>query len=1187
MEFKESSNVLHQGNSPDFSCNPLDIIEYAHESVAHVGSDKRYIIVNKGFADLCGYTPNAMAGLPWTVPLIPVDHPIMEAAHEQMLDNGNSELEIRCQHLHGPVFIAHVILVKGSEVDSPLPGFYCFLKDITEQVFKKKYEAVHEVKSFYGEESNAVLHKTIRALRLLSDCNDALIRIKNELELLQSVCNLLDETGGYRYAWVGYALHDEDKSVKPVAHTKMVAGYFDHSISWGDGERGNGPSGKAIKTGKPYLVENILQDKNLGPWRDQAIKRGYNSVVSFPLKSDGESFGALVIFASRESTFDTQEINLLERLAENLSFGIHSIRMDKKRQSAENYLVLENYVLQLIDLGLPLQGFLHKLVTKIESYLVEFMCSIMLLDDEGKHLLNGAAPSLDKAYLEAIDGIEIGEGVGSCGTACYRNENVFVGDISKSSLWKGYHDLCEAHQLKACHSIPITISDGTLLGSFAIYSKKIRILDEMELQLFERMAHFIGASIGKNRVHTALKESQERFQLLSLATNDGIYDWDLKTHKIWRNEAYYKLFGIDEVQNGYENWKDAIHVDDKDSTICSLQISFEEKSSTWSREYRYLKANGEYADIIDRGYIIYDHHDEPVRIIGAMTDISDMKQGEIMIQESEARFRTLYDDSPSMLFTLSTDGSIISVNKFGADHLGFQVDQLIGQSILDLSVADDKKIIMGKLASCVGAVGDVHRCEIRLIHRYMDILWVRATMRLIRAEGSEPKVLVTCEDISETRILSEQLEYQAEHDSLTGLINRGEFEKRLRRILASDMDRGAHALCYLDLDQFKVINDTCGHLAGDELIRQISELLSSKVRKRDTLARFGGDEFAVLMEHCTLEQATRLAKDLLSAVEAFRFHWEGSRFSIGVSIGVVPISDISGSVNDILSVADSACYAAKDAGRNRMHIYQVDDDELSKRRTEMRWVSRINHALEEDRLCLAAQNIQYLGDGDLDKGKHYEILIRMRSEDGEIIPPGVFLPAAERYNLSVKLDRWVVTTIFNWLINNPGELESLGLCAINLSGHTFGNDEFLNMLLNLFHSRKIPPGKICFEITETAAMANMGMAIQFMKALNHIGCKFALDDFGTGLSSFNYLKNLPVDYLKIDGSFIREIDKNPIDQAMVRSINDVGKVMGKQIIAEFVENDEIVRILKDIGVDYAQGYGIAKPKMLDLGKKGD
>jgi diguanylate cyclase (GGDEF)-like protein len=425
--------------------------------------------------------------------------------------------------------------------------------------------------------------------------------------------------------------------------------------------------------------------------------------------------------------------------------------------------------------------------------------------------------------------------------------------------------------------------------------------------------------------------------------------------------------------------------------------------------------------------------------------------------------------------------------------------------------------------------------------------------------------------------MAQQMAHQATHDALTGLINRSEFEFRLQRVLTtSRTEEVEHALCYLDLDQFKVINDTCGHVAGDELLRQLGGILRERIRKRDSLARLGGDEFGILMEHCSLDEAQRVATAVRRAIEDFRFLWENKNFNVGVSIGLVPVTEHSKSITDVLSAADAACYAAKDSGRNRVHVHREDDAELARRHGEMQWVSRIHRALEEERFQLEFQPIVPIST-PINGREHYELLIRMQDDD-RMVPPGAFLPAAERYHLATKVDRWVIYNACNWLAQHPEHLDRLHLCGINLSGHSLGDEEFLMFVAREMEQAKIPPSKICFEITETAAIANLSSATRFIKALKLQGCRFALDDFGSGFSSFAYLKNLPVDFLKIDGVFVKDIVEDPIDFAMVKSINEIGQVMGKQTIAEFVENADILEKLREIGVDYAQGYGMGRPQ---------
>lgn len=430
--------------------------------------------------------------------------------------------------------------------------------------------------------------------------------------------------------------------------------------------------------------------------------------------------------------------------------------------------------------------------------------------------------------------------------------------------------------------------------------------------------------------------------------------------------------------------------------------------------------------------------------------------------------------------------------------------------------------------------------------------------------------------------LSAKLSYQESHDSLTGLLNRREFERRLQELLRQNSSQAIeHAVCHINIDRFKVINETCGPAAGDELLVELAELFRKRIRHRDILARIGGDEFGVIMRDCSLEHAEHVAENLLTLLGELRFDWHGKRYAVGASLGLVPLTDPDSSVSNVLCVADAACHAAKDKGGHRVFMFNDDDAELAKRHGHMRWVSRINRALDEDRFRLSFQPIAPLEPTD-QPPVHYELLIRMQDEFGNMIAPGAFLPAAELYSLSTKLDRWVLSSAFEWLDNHPRHVDELSLCAINLSGHSLGDDQFLDFVVDLFVTSRVPASKICFEITETAAIANLELASRFIETLKALGSRFALDDFGSGLSSFAYLKTLPVDYLKIDGMFIRDINEDPIHRAMVQSINEVGHLMGMETVAEFVENDAIIDVLRELGVDYAQGYGICPPRPLEI-----
>jgi diguanylate cyclase (GGDEF)-like protein/PAS domain S-box-containing protein len=550
------------------------------------------------------------------------------------------------------------------------------------------------------------------------------------------------------------------------------------------------------------------------------------------------------------------------------------------------------------------------------------------------------------------------------------------------------------------------------------------------------------------------------------------------------------------------------------------------------------------------------------------------------LRESERRFRALYDENPCMLFTLDPTGIILSVNRLAAEQLGYQRADLAGRSILDLCYVDDRKSVAAYLASCLELPERLHRWEVRKLSRGGEVFWLRETARPVREPGQGPSILMVCEDVSETYRLSERLSYHTKFDALTGLLNRTSLEERLTQLLESSDGRNVeHALLYLDLDQFKLINDTCGHAAGDELMRQLSRTLKNVVRRRDVLARFGGDEFAVLIEDCAVTAARAVADALKNAVERHSFEWDGRRLPVSVSIGIVPITARTANPAAVLSMADAACYAAKEGGRNRIHIYADDDWRLLTRFGEMNWLSRINEALAENRFHLHAQRITPLRVGA--GGDHFEMLLRMRDVNGKVIAPGQFLPAAERYNMAGKLDRWVIETAFGWLRADAQRLEQLYLCSINLSGQSLGDEGMLEFLIERIDSHALPGDKLCFEITETAAISDLNHAVHFVRTLKERGCRFALDDFGSGLSSFAYLKNLPVDFVKIDGIFVRDMLKSSIDLAMVRSINDIGHVMGMETIAEFVETDAIYTELFKVGVDFAQGYAIGRPQPLE------
>jgi diguanylate cyclase (GGDEF)-like protein/PAS domain S-box-containing protein len=459
---------------------------------------------------------------------------------------------------------------------------------------------------------------------------------------------------------------------------------------------------------------------------------------------------------------------------------------------------------------------------------------------------------------------------------------------------------------------------------------------------------------------------------------------------------------------------------------------------------------------------------------------------------------------------------------------------------------------------------------------------IESTCAPIRAsDGRIIGAVLVFQDVSDKRLMALQLAHQATHDELTGLLNRQAFDGNLQRALEEARSlANTHALCYMDLDQFKLVNDTCGHLAGDELLCRVTALLQDSIRDTDLVARLGGDEFGVLLTRCTLESAERQVAELLRTLNQFRFTWRDKTFSVGASIGLVPITRDFRTVAHLLSAADHACYAAKEKGRNRIQVYQEDDATFVRRHGDMNWVVRIQQTLEQDRFRLFSQQIQPLSP-DVAPGLYFEVLLRMLEDDGRIHLPSDFIQAAERYGLMRSIDRWVIRCCIKTLMNQPPPfLDLLRLCSINLSAVSLGDDELLGFVEEELDSSGVPAAKLCFELTETAAIESLPQAQRLMERLAARGVRFALDDFGTGMSSYGYLKELPVSFLKIDGKFIKDVVTDPLDRAMVESINQVGHVMGVRTIAEGVTSAAVVERLRLLGVDFAQGNWISAPRPL-------
>lgn len=656
----------------------------------------------------------------------------------------------------------------------------------------------------------------------------------------------------------------------------------------------------------------------------------------------------------------------------------------------------------------------------------------------------------------------------------------------------------------------------------------------------------------------------------------------------WLNSAFSQTLGYGATELVEQPFLNFVHPEDRLATRQAI-----EKLTTgipvFKLENRYCCKNGSYkwlewtTSSLTDGELVY---------YAVARDISERKFLEDVLFQAEQQAQ--------ITFKFINDGAITTDARGQIKYLNPVAEKLTGWTLKE---AQDKPF-----TQVFRLINEYTRqpiaCPVEQVLQTNKIVNLPRQSILLARDGTEYAIdelaapihslggkivgsVIIFQDRTESQQLAVKLAWQSKHDVLTGLFNRHEFEQQvIEAIATAKSDRLQHVLCFLDLDQFRVVNDICGHLAGDALLRQITFLLKQRVRSQDLLARLGSDEFGLLLKQTFLLEAEKIANTLRKIIKEFRFSWEGKIFNLGVSIGLVLIDANSHDYGSVLGAANAACYMAKEKGRNCLHVYRSDDDEIIRQRGERQWISRLNQALTENRFSLYCQKIAPLKDSF--GTDHYEILLRLLDEEGNLVPPMAFIPAAERYNLMPAIDRWVIATFFASYVNrcqNPrnDSAENLLKCdpnaiyTINLSGTSINDEQFLSFVKEQFAKYPISPETICFEITETTAIANLTKAAELIIQLKELGCSFALDDFGSGMSSLAYLKNLPVDYLKIDGSFVKNIVNNAVDRVTVECFSRIGHVMNIQTIAEFVENEAIIDELREIGVDYGQGYGISKP----------
>ena len=853
---------------------------------------------------------------------------------------------------------------------------------------------------------------------------------------------------------------------------------------------------------------------------------------------------------------------------------------DRKRD--DDFTDAQNKILEMIASSRSYERTLDSICHCVEKIADGMTAAVMLLNIRNQTLSVEQAPNLDDEFGLLLDFARVEKVSLTCGEAVFLTQPRITDDISSESGWSGLARKAQEFNLAACWSFPVLGAKGRIVGTLDVYLDKCCKPSADELDKLSRMARLTGIAMKRQLDEQSLRSSESRYRGLFENVVDGVYIASRDGDIITVNPALVEMLGYDsadEMKSAGPTTMLYVNPIDRERVFARLEADGFVKNF----EYRLRRKDGREIVVLENSRAIYDDDGKITAHEGTITDITERKVAETRVFEEKERAQVTLQSIGDGVITTDAKGCVDYINPVAQGLTGWEGRNARGKPIEDImSIVNEhtRASVENPVVRCLreGRVITLAHNSV-LINKDGAEVPIQDSAAPIRDRiGNVIGAVMVFHDVSKESRLFRQLSYQASHDSLTGLINRREFENRLVMALEKSHENPdlEHALLYLDLDQFKVVNDTFGHTAGDELLRQITELVQANIRSTDTLARLGGDEFGIMLERCDENRAMEVAEAIRMAIESYRFNWKESFTSVRASIGIVIVNNESSDVASVMSSADVACYSAKDMGRNKTHLYQ--DSDASMRHEEMKWVSRITSAVEENRLELFYQPIIGIGKNSENSRGHYELLLRMRDENGGLVQPNSFIPAAERYNLMPTLDRWVIHEALSQLADrNPEAKTARFTIAINLSGTSLSEDRFLQYVIDELSKQRLPAGAICFEITETAAISNLPRVIHFMQTLKNLGCKFSLDDFGSGLSSFTYLKNLPVDYLKIDGQFIRNVAADAVDESMVRAINQVGKAMGIETIAERVETREVLDKLSELGIEFAQGYFIARP----------
>ena len=852
-----------------------------------------------------------------------------------------------------------------------------------------------------------------------------------------------------------------------------------------------------------------------------------------------------------------------------------------ERKHNEAITHAQNAVLEMIAANTPYQHTLRSICQFVEQIHGDFRAAITRLDVKSQTLSIEQAPSLPEAFWKHLDFVQVGADGITSATAVHSGEDRFTESIEEDINWSDLRAVAAANNVATAWSFVVHGAAGRVIGTLDVYLNAPRLPAGDELDNLHRMARLAGIAIKRQQDEDELRASEARYRGLFENVIDGVYITSRDGDFITANPALVEMLGYDDVDDLMAAGKTPVlYVNPIDRERVFARLEAEGVIKNF--EYRLRRKDGSEIVVLENSRAIFDDSGKITAHEGTITDITERKRAETRIFEEKERAQITLQSIGDGVITTDADGNIDYINPVAQDLTEWDMRGARGKHIAKIMtiVNEQTRInVENPVVRCLkeGRIVTLAENSI-LITKSGEEVPIQDSVAPIRDRiGNIIGSVMVFHDVSKETRLFRQINYQASHDTVTGLMNRREFENRLANAIdeMKTLPDASHALLYVDLDQFKVVNDTFGHAAGDALLARISKQIQGNIRSSDLLSRLGGDEFGILLELCDEQRAEDVAEAIRASIEEYRFDWQDAFTNVRCSIGIVMVTAENAEIAELMSSADVACYSAKDMGRNRVHLYRHSD--VSLRHEEMKWVSRITHAVEEDRLELFFQPIIGIGDEQSKTCGHYELLLRMRDENGELVRPDLFIPSAERYNLMSTLDRWVIHETLSKLADRSSTGEARYTLAVNLSGSSLSEDRFLEFVISELQKQKLPDGAICFEITETAAISNLSQVIHFMQTLKQLGCLFSLDDFGSGLSSFTYLKNLPVDFLKIDGHFISNVAKDSVDESMVRAIHQVGHAMGIQTIAERVESQEVLEKLGSIGIEYAQGFYIARP----------